>query len=306
MEVRIVEKEEKSVKFVVSGVKASFSNALRRTMMAEVPKMAIDAVNIYENTSLLFDEQLALRLALIPLKSENGSQVGEVYLRLNAESPRTEGYTMVYSKDIVSADVKVVPAYENIPIVKLISRRIEIGGVKVISGQKILLEAIAKSGCGKEHAKWQPVTVCGYKNMPRIEIKEKECNGCGDCVNRCPKGIIEMSEVARIKEGCEEECTLCRLCQEVCDIDAINVDIDEKSFIFNVESDGSLAEDEIVKEAARILKGKYMQMVEELNTNLNKNFFYKKKCCGGCREVKGAALRPLSRRSPGVRISSSA
>lgn len=173
MDVKILERGENEVKFMLSGVNLRFANALRRAMIAEVPKLAIDEVNIHENTSLLYDEQLAHRLALIPLKTDL-SDYGvddRVSLTLKAISPERAGYTMVYSKELISSEPNVEAAFGNIPIVKLISSEREVGGMKSIARQKIALEAIAKLGRGKEHAKWQPVTVCSYKDMPDEEHK---------------------------------------------------------------------------------------------------------------------------------------
>jgi DNA-directed RNA polymerase subunit D len=173
MDVKILERGEKEVQFMLSGVKLRFANALRRAMLAEVPKLAIDEVNIQENTSLLYDEQLALRLALIPLKTDLSDYGADdrVSLKLKAISPERAGYTTVYSKELISSDPKVEAAFGNIPIVKLISTEREVGNMKSVARQKIALEAIAKLGKGKEHAKWQPVTVCSYKDMPDEEQK---------------------------------------------------------------------------------------------------------------------------------------
>ena len=206
-----MERGKNEVKFMLSGMKPRFANALRRAMIAEVPKLAIDEVEIHENTSLLYDEQLALRLALIPLKTDLSafSPDERVSLTLEAISPEREGYTIVYSKELISSDPKVEAAFENIPVVKLISVEREIGGIKSIARQKISLEAIARLGRGKEHAKWQPVTVCSYKD---IADEEGPMN----------------------------------------------------TLLFTVESDGSLPVDEIVVEAARILREKCERVVEEL------------------------------------------
>ncbi|MHC1611339.1 MAG: DNA-directed RNA polymerase subunit D [Candidatus Methanospirareceae archaeon] len=173
MEVKILERGENEVKFMLSGVNLRFANALRRAMIAEVPKLAIDEVNIHENSSLLYDEQLAHRLALIPLKTDlsNYTFDDRVSLTLRAISPEREGYTVVYSKELISSDPNVEVAFGNIPIVKLISSEREVGGMKSIARQKIVLEAIARLGKGKEHAKWQPVTVCSYRDMPGEENK---------------------------------------------------------------------------------------------------------------------------------------
>ncbi len=211
-----MERGENEVKFVLSGVKVRFANALRRAMIAEVPKLAIDEVNIHENTSLLYDEQLALRLALIPLKTDLSAYSADdvFFLSLKAISPERAGYTMVYSKELISSDPKVEAAFENIPIVKLISTEREIGVIKTIARQKISLEAIARLSRGKEHAKWQPVTVCSYKDMPG---EEKNKN----------------------------------------------------TLLFTVEGDGSLPVNEIVVEAARIMREKCESVVEELTRNPN-------------------------------------
>jgi DNA-directed RNA polymerase subunit D len=216
MEVKIVGRRENEVQFMLSGMKPRFANALRRAMIAEVPKLAIDEVEIHENTSLLYDEQLALRLALIPLKTDLSafSPDERISLTLEAISPEREGYTLVYSKELISSDPKVEAAFENIPVVKLISAEREIGGIKSIARQKIFLEAIARLGRGKEHAKWQPVTVCSYKDVTD-----------------------------------EEEPT--------------------NTLLFTVEGDGSLPVDEIVVEAARILREKCERVVEELTACQN-------------------------------------
>ena len=219
MELKIEERGENEVAFVLSGVNVRFANALRRAMFAEVPKLAIDEVNIYKNTSLLYDEQLALRLALIPLKTRLGAYSAEdrISLTLEAESPERAGYAMVYSKELISSDPEVEPAFGNIPIVKLISTKKETSGIRTVARQRIAFEAIARLGRGSEHAKWQPVTSCAYKIMP--------------------------------DEGAQDE-----------PLSATK----NRSVRLAVEGDGSLSVDELITEAARIMREKCERVVDEL------------------------------------------
>ena len=48
----------------------SILNAIRRSV-EEVPTLAIDEVEIFKNDSALYDEVLAHRIGLVPLKTES-------------------------------------------------------------------------------------------------------------------------------------------------------------------------------------------------------------------------------------------
>ena len=71
-QIRILEPSSKySLKFELSNTELYVANALRRIIIAEVPTMAIDIIQIHENTSVLNDEFIAHRLGLVPLVSEH-------------------------------------------------------------------------------------------------------------------------------------------------------------------------------------------------------------------------------------------
>ena len=158
--IKILESSDSHVKLLLKGIDRVYANALRRFAISEVPCMAIDEIVIHENSAVLYDEILAHRLGLIPLttdlegyilpqdcdcKTSLGCTKCRVLLVLDAVA--TDEVKTIYSGDLVSEDTRVKPYVDNIPIIKL------------APSQKIKLEAYAKLGKGRHHAKWQPVTI---------------------------------------------------------------------------------------------------------------------------------------------------
>src|SRR3989304_306865 len=84
MYVKILTETADSIKFVVIGMDVVMANALRRTMISDVPTLAIDTVKIEENTTVLADEFIAHRLGLIPLVSDASLDNVEFSLDLTA------------------------------------------------------------------------------------------------------------------------------------------------------------------------------------------------------------------------------
>ncbi|MBP2172643.1 DNA-directed RNA polymerase subunit D [Methanococcus voltae] len=123
----------------------SFSSALRRIMISELPTYAIENVFFYENTSSMYDEVLAHRLGMVPIKGKPVSSDELITFVVSKEGPCT-----VYSSDLKSEVGE--PAFDNIPLVKL------------LDGQKLEAECEALVGTGKIHSKWQPCNVV-YKQL---------------------------------------------------------------------------------------------------------------------------------------------
>jgi DNA-directed RNA polymerase subunit D len=256
-----------NARFLLAGCTPSFANSIRRAMIGEVQTLAIDNVKIYDNTSALFDEMLAHRLGLIPITGDETCIVPRGECTCGGEgcpacsvvfTMSVEGPGMVSSRDLISEDSRIAPADPDIPIVKL------------TKDQKLVLEARAVVSCGREHAKWQPITACGYKNYPVITISEK-CDACGQCVDECPREILEISggKVA-VAEGRLEACSLCGLCERAClntgigEESAITIGTDESRFLFVVESDGSLPAGRIVAKALEHLRARSGELSAQL------------------------------------------
>ncbi|KAI4376827.1 hypothetical protein MLD38_014542 [Melastoma candidum] len=68
--VKLRELKDDYAKFELRDTDASMANALRRVMIAEVPTVAIDLVEIEVNSSVLNDESIAHHLGLILLSSD--------------------------------------------------------------------------------------------------------------------------------------------------------------------------------------------------------------------------------------------
>ncbi len=167
MDIKLLSKELETLRFVLSDVSPAFANALRRIMISEVPVMAIDDVMILENNSVMYDEILAHRLGLIPVttdqsynlpedctcKSELGCERCRASFSMEVEA--SDPVEVVYSSHLRPENPDVRPVADKIPIVKL------------VQGQKVKLEAYARLGRGRIHAKWQPVSACTYSYDPK-------------------------------------------------------------------------------------------------------------------------------------------
>src|SRR6266567_3426316 len=77
MDIKLLTKEQDTIRFVLSDVSPAFANALRRIILAEVPVMAIEDVMILENSSVMYDEILAHRLGLIPITTDQSYNLPE-------------------------------------------------------------------------------------------------------------------------------------------------------------------------------------------------------------------------------------
>lgn len=270
MKIEVLEKDETNLRIVIRDADVSLMNALRRIGLAEVPAMAIDEVVMIENSSILQDEMIAHRLGLVPLKtnldeyslpedceckSEFGCGQCRVTLTLNAES--TEGTRTVYSGELVSESQSIIPVTEKIPLVKL------------AKGQKLKLEAYARLGKGKAHAKWQPVCVCAYKYYPKIITPVGKCEDCQKCADICPKKVLAMKgEKVDVRDLLS--CNLCMDCVEACPKKeaGIQVEWEKNAFVMNIESTGALPPERVLQEATKILDKQLNEFEEQLKVEV--------------------------------------
>jgi DNA-directed RNA polymerase subunit D len=266
LDVKIIEEKDNILRFLLKGTSHAYANALRRAMIAEVPAMAIEDVIIIENTSVLYDEIVAHRLGLIPLKtdldayvlpeecdckSELGCSKCRASFTLEAEAG--EEAVMVYSSDL-KAESDVTPVSGNIPIVKL------------GPSQKLRLEVYARLGHGIEHGKWQPVSACAYKYLPKVSLNPENLANPEEVIKVCPTDVYAINPESKIAVRDELACTLCMDCVEkAVPVDSkkpfpVKIDSDDTAFVFYVESTGAVPPKRIVDEAARVLEKKALTL----------------------------------------------
>ena len=156
----IIEQSERRIVVKLKNVPLQYANALRRICLTGIPVFAIDDVVIIENSSVLADEGIAHRLAMIPMKTDLTrfiepsdcdchSEVGcsRCRVMLMIDSGASDTTRTITSAELTSEDDVVKPVSDKIPIIEL------------APGQKVKLEAYARLGRGTEHAKWNSATV---------------------------------------------------------------------------------------------------------------------------------------------------
>ncbi len=241
-DIEFIDRSERSAQFVVRGVTPAFANGIRRAMIADVPTLSIDTVRMVENSSVMFDEQLALRLGLVPLTTPVGEfERGDtVTLSLDVTGPGT-----AYSGDLISRDEQVQPADENIPIIEL------------KEGQRLELEADAVLDSGTEHAKHQGGVSVGYRHLQYVEIVG-ERGEFEEAETQILRGVIE-ERAPEHAAGDAAEGELVPTEQFEHDLTTrypgkkVEVHDIENAFVFDVETDGSFPVTTLVDQAAASL-----------------------------------------------------
>lgn len=260
MEIRILDnnKEQGKLSFILKDSNPVFANTLRRLIVDEVPTMAIEEVEFQKNNSVLYDEIIAHRLGLVPLKTdlksynllENCKCEGKGCNRCQLKIVlRASKVGTVYSSELKSKDPAVKPLYPNMPIVKL------------LKGQSLELEATAVLGKGKNHTKWSPCHIW-YKYKPVIEIT-------GEVKN--PEAIIEVdhNNIFEIKDRKlvvnKDRLLECDLSLDFSEIDKnVKMTASNTDFVFYMESFGQLSCKEIVNTAIDMFDEQLEEFAEEL------------------------------------------
>lgn len=229
--IKIIKKTPEKVEFVTD-MGIAIANALRRSVY-EIPVLAIDEVDMYRNDSALYDEIVAHRLGLIPLKNEKLKEGETINLKLSVEG-----------REVVSKDLGKEVVYPDMPIVLLNGEQ----GLEVV--------ARARQGKGKEHAKFIPGLVY-YRNVAKVTIS-KDGEKHKELAELHPS-IFEFDGKLKVKN--EMQCDLDQ--EDVADFKGVTIE-QTGQLVFTIESWGQMKAEEIFNELVKALEGNLKEVAKEL------------------------------------------
>lgn len=158
--------DDQTIRCKINRCSLSIANGIRRMLIAETPTLAIDLIDMIENTGVLHDEFMAHRIGLLPIDSNDLSSFKyrdeceseylcnecSVDFVCNVTNKGTTNIT-VTTADFVSQN----PKYQ-----MMFNKRdgTELPITKLAPGQTIHFNGIAFKDIGQEHSKWSPVIAC--------------------------------------------------------------------------------------------------------------------------------------------------
>ncbi|MCD4666257.1 DNA-directed RNA polymerase subunit D [archaeon] len=248
MEIKVLEKKENELVFTISGIDEVFANTLRRLIVSEVPTLAIETVTFTKNNSPLYDEIIAHRLGLVPIKTDlksynlydpekKKSPTNQLNLTLEVKGPGT-----VTAGDLKSQDPKCIPVYPELTITEL------------LKDQKLTLEAEAVLNKGKVHMKFSPGLVY-YKHYPEISSKNHET-----LIKKLPEDLFKLEgKKITIKDLNKIDAAEKHLLDNKAEVNYA-----KDKFIFFIESWGQLSPKVMLNKALEILDDKLTEFEKKL------------------------------------------
>lgn len=248
-----------AVDFVFDKVDLGLANSLRRVMLAEVPTVAIDIVEVETNTSTLADEFIAHRLGLIPLNSKNIDDMRytrdcdcdsycdycSVTLSLNARCTDDSGIMTIYARDLIVAEGRP-NEWLGTPVITDPEGKGPII-LKLRKGQEVRMRMIAKKGIAKEHAKWCPTAAIGFEYDPYNKLKHLDYWYEKDPVEEWPLSNNAAWDGDPPAEG-----------------ERFDYDAEPNRFYMNIETVGGLEPDACMQQGIKVLQQKLALIIQEL------------------------------------------
>ncbi|KAF5370612.1 hypothetical protein D9758_001814 [Tetrapyrgos nigripes] len=268
--VRIRQLKRDRVNFVLENVDLAFANSLRRVMMADLPTVAIDMVEVEMNTTMLPDEFIAHRLGMIPLVSANCDEAMRYTRDCTCTSTSCAYCAIVLKLDVTCSDPVTMDVTSNhleiLPIQDYdeheggeeLTKRSQDFGLpvgknqpnvppilicKIRKGQELKVRCIARKGIAKEHAKWSPCSAVAFEYDPYNKLRHTSYWFEENERDEWPVG----------ENGKEEEPPR--------DDEAFDFNAKPRKFYFEVETDGSLGPQEVVMKGLQELQKKLANLI---------------------------------------------
>jgi DNA-directed RNA polymerase subunit D len=225
----IIEKKDNQIVFKAE-IEDSLANAIRR-YVNQIPITAIDEVEITQNGSALYDEVVAHRIGLIPLKADKAiSDKNPGVLKLISKN---EG--MVHASEL-NGNIEIV--HGNIPITYL------------DKNQELELVATTKEGKGSDHVKFSPGLIF-YRNISKITMAKEFAD---EIKKVCPNANVkEKGDKIEIIDDQAKE--VLDVCEGVADVVDKKVEVENnKGLIMTVESFGQTDVNDIFEKSIGALK----------------------------------------------------
>jgi len=226
LKMKKIEKTENQIVFAAE-ISETLANSVRR-YLNQIPIVAIDEAEISKNDSALYDETIAHRLGLIPLRSKKGGEKGKIKLEVKKEGT-------VYSGDL-KGSFEIV--YEKIPITVL------------LNNQELKLVATTRAGKGGEHSKFSPGLMF-YRHVSEICVDK---NFYEEIKKICPDSeITEKGNKIIITDNGKKE--IANVCEGMVSKAGKKADVDEKDeLIITIESFGQMSPENVFLKSVDALK----------------------------------------------------
>lgn len=271
MSLKILEIRDNFIRFSINGISPTIANALRRTLVNDIPKLAIEKVtfhhgqirdsegNVYDSSLALFDEIVAHRLSMIPLVTDltlnfrdecqcggKGCPLCTMSYSINKIGPN-----VVNSSDLQPiGNPELIPTDPDIPIVKLGNK------------QAILVSAEAVMGRGKDHAKWQVTSGVAYKYHREFVANKEELEEWNEFKEKCPTSVIreDDGQIVFTDDIPSDELS------PLFEARGVRIIEDDTQFVFKFETDGSLKAYDALEYALKRLPQRLNTLLDSLVT----------------------------------------
>tara|TARA_B100000683_G_C12428606_1_gene530788 strand:- start:399 stop:1286 length:888 start_codon:yes stop_codon:yes gene_type:complete len=290
----ILYEDDEKINILLKETDRAFVNSIRRTLISDTPKMAIDTVKFVKKTEVedgevwetdgpLPDEVIAQRLAMIPIPTNHGSFHFQDECPDCSEMVEDERgcvqCTMLYycqvkgSKEgvwVTAGDLNflgdpegfIPEKYRPIPITKL------------FQGQMIEFSATAVMGRGRDHVKWSPVSGVAFnpRQIGVIKIKSRAKIlwdlGLGIKASDFDKDgkLVDFDKVEQLKKDLNHVGSGTEESREF--NDAVVLEDVPDEFVLSFETDGSMSPKVAFEMAISELSGRFSGIEDDLKAVL--------------------------------------